>query len=102
MLKRRRLSPRGPALDLHRRQDGAARASLDEHRALQTVDAGGGGRQGNRLRRTAPTADANEFAHDIAMGNGATAILSGTDRHLDRSRIVVDQPDVSAASGSNA
>jgi hypothetical protein len=69
------------SLKLRRGEDGPTCASLDQHSALESIRCVT--RQNNRLWHATPAADANELTHDVAMRNGATAILTGADCDLD-------------------
>ena len=82
-------------MDFRRGEDRAASARLNEDGASQPIRYGGG--EGERLRSSAPPAETNELTNDVAMGNGASAIFSGTDRDLERARIVANEPDIGAA-----
>src|ERR1700722_1885446 len=98
--KRRSPAPPPPvprrrrALKLRRGQDRATGPGLDQHSAFETVRRVAG--QNDHLWCTGPAADADELTHDVAMRNGAAAILTGADRNLNGPWIVADQPDVGA------
>ena len=87
-------------IQARRRQNRAASRALHENGGSQ--DGIWRARKRQRLWLTGPAAQMDELADDIAMGQGAPAVLSALDGYLDDARIIADQPDVRPAPGGYA